>query len=383
MRDECRVGWNHECQRGQLAEAVRKGSCTLDGRKKSAPWLRLAIVGIALLLTLGRGSNRVWAQEYDQRSQQPKRTAPAGKGANEIPPPPEGMSYTTDLDHTAVWVGDQFHYTIVVDYSPEYEFVLDTLSRETVNLEPFHVIDLGTKTIPLKSGNQRLFVNLILASYTTGKASEQIPQITLFYFRRDQRTAGAQEAAAESLTVPGPVIGLRTTLPPEPKDIRDAVTVSGWDRSRWWVAGTGWFSLIVLFVGVGWETVQFVKRKKTRKGPDRRKAMEAVRDRWVSGVPADFSNAQAVIEFYDRSYRDIKEYIGYYLETSAMGLTSEEFEAEMQRLGTDPSLAEKVVRTLGALETVRYSKNGTAPRREVAERTTQEVREIFAFGSKR
>ena len=50
-------------------------------------------------------------------------------------------------------------------------------------------------------------------------------------------------------------------------------------------------------------------------GPDRAVSMKAVRARWASGVPADFSDPQTTMEFFDRSYQDLKEYLGYYLET--------------------------------------------------------------------
>ncbi|MBI4460452.1 MAG: hypothetical protein HY648_10395 [Acidobacteria bacterium] len=371
MRELVGINGNHRSQRTGRASARRRSL----GRAGAALPL-LAAVGMVVVLSLGQGSSRAWAQ----REQQGKEQKPA---AADVLPPPEGMSYMTYLEHTAVWVGDQFHYTIAIDYTPEYEFVLDTLNKETVNLEPFHVIDLGTKSASLKNGNRRLYVDLTLASYTTGKTGEQIPQITLFYFRRDQGTLRAQEAAAESLTVPGPSVGLRTTLQPAPEDIRDAITISGWADSRWWLAGAGIFSLVVLVLGTGWETAQYVKRRKARQGPDRRKAMEVVRDRWAMAVPGDFSNPQSTIEFHDRSYHDVKEFVGYYLETPAAGLTSEEIEAEMQRQGADPDFAKKVVATLGTLEAVRYSRNGTSASRETAEKTAQEVREIFAVSVKR
>src|SRR5262245_32508689 len=40
------------------------------------------------------------------------------------------MAFTTSLDRTAIWIGDQFHYLIDVDYPTEYEFVLDNLTKE-------------------------------------------------------------------------------------------------------------------------------------------------------------------------------------------------------------------------------------------------------------
>ncbi|OFW38495.1 MAG: hypothetical protein A3J28_02715 [Acidobacteria bacterium RIFCSPLOWO2_12_FULL_60_22] len=352
-------------------------------------WLGRAVVGAALLLTLGWMAKTARAQrppEPDEAGSAvtgtPERSQPSKKPA-EVPPPPAGMVFTTHLEHTAVWVGDQFRYTIIVDHSPNYEFVLDTLGKETVNMDPFQVVDVAKKTVNLKNGNKRLYLDITLTSFATGKPSEQIPQLTLFYFRRERGVVRASEAAAESLTVPGPVVGLRTTLPPAANDIRDAITVSTWPRSRWVLAGAGAISLFVLVVGLGWETVAFVRRRKTRRGPDRRKAMLVVRERWLSGVPGDFSNTESTIRFYDQSYQDLKEYVGYFLETPAMGLTADELQAEMQRLGSNRELTEKIIQALGTLEMVRYSRNGTALSPETAQKTAQELREIFAMGSRR
>ena len=113
-----------------------------------------------------------------------------------------------------------------------------------------------------------------------------------------------------------------------------------------------------------------------------REAMNAVRERWLSSVPGDFSNAEAAIRFYDQSYQDLKEYVGHYLETTTAGLTAEEMDQEMQRLNADRTIRDKVVRVLGNLETNRYSQNGAAPSPDDARSTAQEIREIFA-GSKR
>ena len=68
--------------------------------------------------------------------------------------------------------------------------------------------------------NQRLVVDLTLASFVTGVAELQIPQLSLFYFRKEGATASTttESAAAESLTIPGPVIAVRSTLPPRASD---------------------------------------------------------------------------------------------------------------------------------------------------------------------
>jgi hypothetical protein len=288
------------------------------------------------------------------------------------------MSFTTHLDHTAVWVGDQFHYSVIVDHTPMYEFVLDTLTKETVNMDPFQVVDVTKETVAQKNGDQRLYLDIVLTTFTTGKEMEQIPQLTLFYFKREAGVLRADEAAAESLTVPGPVIALRSTLPPDANDIRDPVTVSSWPQSRWVLAGAGTVSLILLITGLGWETIVFVRRRKTKRGPDHRKAMNAVRERWMSSVPGDFSNGEAAARFFDQSYQDLKEYVGHYLETSTAGLTAEEVDQEMQRLNADRDMRDRIVKVLGTLETSRYSGNGAAPSPDAARATAQEIREIFA-----
>ena len=319
----------------------------------------------------------------DEASQSKK--GGAKKTAPDVVPPPAGISYSTLLDRTAVWVGDQFHYLITVDYTPDYDFesVLGNTTKETVNMDPFQVMDLTKKATILKNGNRRLLVDISLANFGTGKTSLQIPQCTLYYFRKDRKTSSPEGQAAESLTVPGPVIGLRSTLPPNPSDIRDANTVNLWGRRRWVLPSAGLVSLLLVVAGLGWEVSLLVRRRKSHKGPDRRKAMEAVRARWAGAVPSDFSDAQTTMEFYDHSYQDLKEYLGHYLETPAMGLTSEEMQEEMQRLDADPDFTRKAVQVLAACETMRYAQDGKAPNAEAAREVAQNIREILSLGSKR
>lgn len=319
------------------------------------------IITALLCLALSLGSKYTWAQ----------------KPASEIVPPPSNMTFTTRPDRTAVWVGDQFHYLIIVDYPSDYEFVLDNITRETVNMDPFQVMDVGKNLVVQKNARQKLFVDLTLANFGTGLTSIQIPQFTLYYFRKDKKAVGGDQADAESLTIPGPVIGIRTTLPPQPEDIRDATTLNSWDRVRWVLPAVAWVCFAVLVIGSGRELTLFVRRMRASKGPDRRKAMEAVRARWVSGVPSEFSDPKTCSSFYDHSYQNLKEYIGYYLDTPTMGLTAEEMREEMQRLGAGSDLTQKVARVLEACETLRYTRDGASPNTEAARAVAQDMREIL------
>jgi hypothetical protein len=307
----------------------------------------------------------------------------AGEGNNGGRPP--GLAFTTRVDKTAVWVGDRFHYQITVDHSPGIQFVLENVNKDTINLDPLGVVDAASSSTQLKNGNQRLFVDLILANFTTGVAEIQIPQLTLFYFRREggaTTPASSEGAAAESLTIPGPVIGIRSTLPRGPSDLRDAVTVTGWPRNRWIAVGLGWCALLVLVVGAGWEGTRLIRFRKGRQGPDRRTAMAAIQDRWSQSVPRDFTDAGAVLDFYGRSYRDVKEYLGHLLDTHTAGLTADDIREEIGRLAAPPDLAERAVKVLGICETARYGRNANEWIGDAARNLADDVREIFQAGSR-
>ncbi len=288
------------------------------------------------------------------------------------------MTFTTRLDRTAVWPGDQFHYLIIVDYPPDYEFVLDNLTKETVNMDPFQVIDVGKNLVIQKTASRKLFVDLTLANFSSGQTSMQIPQFTLYYFRKGNKTAGVDQADAESLTIPGPVIGIRSTLPSQPEDIRDAVTLNSWDRARWVFSAVAWFCGAVLVLGLGRELALLIARMKADKGPDRRKAMEAVRARWAGRVPSEFTDPKTCSSFYDHSCHSLKEYLGYYLDTSTVGLTAEEMRDEMQRLGAKPDLTQKVAKVLEACERLQYARDGAPPDAEIARAMAQDVQEILS-----
>jgi hypothetical protein len=290
------------------------------------------------------------------------------------------MSFTTRVDRTAVWVGDLFHYLIIVDHPPEVEFVLENLNKDTLTMDPLRVTDVSYNSVAQKEGQRRLFVDVALTSYVVGQSQLQIPQITLFFFRKNSSMTGLEQAAAESLTVPGPVISLRSSLPPEPEELRDAVTVSGWASARWVIPATGWGALALLIAGGGWEAAMLIQRKRGRKGPDPRKAMAAIHERWSRSVPLDFSDSQAVVEFCGRSYHDLKEYLGYLLETPTDGLTSDEMREEMARKAANAVLTERSAKVLSTCELVRYGRNGTDVA-DVGSQLAHDMREIFQIAA--
>jgi hypothetical protein len=281
----------------------------------------------------------------------PKSAAPAA--------PPKEISLTTRLDQTAVWVGDQFHYGIIVEHKPEIQFVLENINKDTINMDPLKVYDAKYTETDLVDGRKRLYLDITLSTFAVGEPQVQIPQLTLFYFRKDSASVTEEGKAAESLTVPGPIVGLRSTLPPDAADLRDSVTVSGWPKERWVIAGIGWFALSLLVVGVVWEGYGVFKQRTGRSGPDPRKAMAAIHSRWSDYIPGDFNDRDRVLDFYGKSYQDVKAYLGHMLDVHTEGYTAEEMKNEMSRQATESYLADKVGRVLTTCEDARYGMDGS------------------------
>ena len=339
------------------------------------------VIGVGLWLSVGAPRAAI-IQPPPGSGQAIERPEQGGGGVSDADDQAEAeLTFTTYLDKTAVWVGDQFHYRIFVEHPPTVQFILENVNRDTINLEPLRVVDVTTSTTSLQNGNSRLVVDLLLTHFTT-EPELQIPQLTLFYFRRDAAAAvvTSEGAAAESVTIPGPAISVRSALPPGDADLRDAVTVSSWPSGRSIVAGIGWLALVVLIGGLAWEGVGMIRRRGKHEGPDPRKAMSAIRDRWSHSVPADFGSTDVVMEFYGRSYHDLKEYLGYLLETPTEGLLADEMRVEIARLSVEPGLADRAGRVLDVCESTRYDGNQSDLNSDAARALADDMREIFQAG---
>ena len=308
---------------------------------------------------------------------------PSGRGQAAPAPAtklPSDVSVTTHLDRTAVWVGDQFHYQIFVEHSPGIQFIVENVNKDTINLDPLRVVNVTASTSPLSNGRQRLLVDLTVAAFVTGTPVVQIPQVSLFYFRREGAAAAttSEGTAAESLTIPGPIIGVRSTLLPKASLLRDGLTVTGWPRERWIAAGAGLCALVLLIGGVAWQGAQLLRgRGQARQGPDPRKAMAAIRARWTRSVPGDFASPAVVTEFYGRSYHDLKEYLGYLMHTHTEGLSAEEVRGELARASAGSELTDRAAKVLEICESARYARNPTELNAGVANDVAEQMQQIL------
>ena len=88
------------------------------------------------------------------------------------------------------------------------------------------------------------------------------------------------------------------------------------------------------------------------------------------------------MEFYGRSYQDLKEYLGYVMEAPTEGMTAEDLKADMGRLAANPDLTERAVKVLATCETARYSRNGQELSGDSAQAVAHDMRQIFEAGAR-
>jgi hypothetical protein len=110
--------------------------------------------------------------------------------------------------------------------------------------------------------------------------------------------------------------------------------------------------------------------------------MAKIRERWSRSIPRDFSDNAAVMEFYGRSYQDVKEYLAYALETPTEGLTAEDMKLELVRLTKNPELTERTAKVLTTCEVARYGRNGKDLDSDAARSVSKDVPHIFEAASK-
>src|SRR5262245_2513294 len=143
------------------------------------------------------------------------------------------IALSAQLDRTAIWVGDQFRYTIRAVHDPNIEIVVDNLRKENLNLAPFVTRQVTVRQDSFGADKTLTEITLVLTTYESGVAELKIPSFPLYYFTRTGAARAAGEAAAESVPTPASKIGLRSTLTADSLKLRDSREIWQVTRLRW------------------------------------------------------------------------------------------------------------------------------------------------------
>ena len=266
-----------------------------------------------------------------------------------------GITMSTHLDKTALWVGDTLRYTVKAMHDPDVEFVLDQLKKESLNLAPFIVRDINVRQGAFGADKKFTEVALLLTTYESGQVELKIPSFVLYYFRR---RAGVEkgDTLAESFSVPATKVGLRSTLTTDnlkPRDTRDIWQIS---PHRWIIPfafGLAGMAFVLIQLGRRLWAVSH-EEKPVRRSLSRRARQRMLRDfvGKVQGIGRESSEDQ--LRYYGEVSQFVRNYLNESLEIDTSGLTPEEIESLLIQRGQN-GLSAPVKTVLERCEQVLYS----------------------------
>lgn len=283
-----------------------------------------------------------------------------GAGAPVGPRPKDTrIAVTTQLDRTAIWVGDVFHYTVRAVHNPSIEVVVDNLRKENLNLAPFVVRDVVVRQNAAGADKHLTEIILLLTTYESGQAELKIPSFPLYYFMRQSALRPARENAAESVPVPITKIGLRSTLTADslrPRDGREIRTVT---TPRWLIPMALGFAGILCLAG------QLLRRlwakshldQPVKKQLGRRARLRLVRDFIKQSQAVGRNSAADQQRYYGEVSQFLRSYLTETLEIDAASMTAQEVDAALGMLGQN-GLGAPVRNILQRCEQVLYSPQG-------------------------
>jgi hypothetical protein len=283
-----------------------------------------------------------------------------------------GITVSTHLDKTAIWVGDTVRYTVKAVHDPDVEFILDQLKKESLNLAPFVVRDISARQGPFGANKKITEVTLLLTTYESGQVELRIPSFVLYYFRRRPGVEKSGETLAESFPVPATKVGLRSTLTADNLRPRDNREIWQINPQRWIVPfALGLAGMAFVLIQLGrrvWASSREERPMIRRRS--RRARQRMLRDfvRKAQGIGRESTEDQ--FRYYGEVSQFVRSYLSESLEIDASGLTPEEMESALKNRGQN-GLSAPVKTVLERCEQVLYSPQGS----ELGKRWRDEVQE--------
>jgi hypothetical protein len=271
----------------------------------------------------------------------------------------------TRTSRTAIWVGDQFEYTVRVEHAPGIQFVLDHLKKDEMPVHPFELLGVQTFSGPLAQGKQFFEVRMLLTIYDIAQPEAAIPAFNLFYFRRGQNPNPARDAReatpAELLPVPAFTVSIRSTLTDLGTGIRDQKTALPL-RIRTWLlpAVLGLSGIMAILAYLAWLAVARIRsgfwRHKMAERARKKSLSESLQE--IRQAPTD--SPQEIEAFYRKAAEILRGLAAEKIHGNghADGMTGEEIEAALKKGATGERQAATMGYLLEQCDLVRYTPGG-------------------------
>jgi hypothetical protein len=283
----------------------------------------------------------------------------AAQPAEKKPP----VTITPQVDRTAIWVGDDLHYTIRAVYDANVEMVLDNFTKERLPLAPFIIRDIDIRHKDWADNKKAVEITLTLTTFETGKPDLTIPLIPLYYFVRETGAA-EKERPVDSVPAVAQPIGLRSALVAEsliprtrkpPQSPGFAVALLPF--------GLGLIGLLGLGAYGGWRTWRKMHPDEVMGLLSREEREQIVRNslsRLHADVPASGDDPR---QWSGAMAATLRGMVGELFQIPGAAQTPQEIETALARSGADAPLAAQVKTLLSQCDDLRYGRDSSAGQR--------------------
>ncbi len=270
------------------------------------------------------------------------------------------IAITTQVDKTAIWVGDELLYTIRAIHDQNIELVLDNFKKELLPLAPFVVQSIEIRQRDY-TGNKKLAeMALLLRAFETGKSELTIPALPLYYFIHEPGLS-KKESPVTTVMAPAVTVGLRSVLVPNrlaPREMKSTAS----PRPEW-----AWAAIALGLAGILWLlgralrwAWQKLHRHETVKRLTRR-GRKRIAKRSLTRLRADTKAAGDDARRWSGAIAGVlREFVEQMLQTPAVGLTAQEAEAALVQSGIDAPLSAEFKAALTQCDELRYGKEPVA-----------------------
>jgi hypothetical protein len=248
----------------------------------------------------------------------------------------ELITFETMASQTSVWPGDRFHYTITLTAPQDVKIALEDFDEQNVSFEPF-ILDRKTQSEKPLEDQVQYEIDYLLSNYEIGDKQMEIPALIFRYEK--QGPGDANEPSTDEMQIPALPISVRSTLnqPVQESWIREALSGDEGSSRGWIVIMAGLAGLVVSSLPLGaWAWKQIPNWQARRHQLNRKQFLDKCLGSIRQMERADINNGDTIKDQYEILQRLTLDYISYFWEVQAEGLTSNELSKHLEESEAPP-----------------------------------------------
>ena len=287
-----------------------------------------------------------------------------------------GVYFETEISQTSVWPGDRIHYRITLTAAQGVKLALEDFDVRNVNFEPFFLIERELTVVETEEETRYVF-DFLLANYEVGDKQVEIPGLTFRYETSAPLQANAP--STQEMRIPPLPMSVRSTLnqPLDQAWIMESLLISQVPLRSWVPLLAGLAGLLVSSLPLGvWVWKKVPDWQARRHQLSRKKFLDQCS---LSLNQLDRRLASNNVEIKDEYYtleKWVGEYVQYFWDIQAEGLTHAELTAKLNQGQPLPRSSEALAGVFEHGQTCRYGPDNSADWKTTMRQDLQEMKKL-------